>query len=293
MTFSSTEQLVADVQSWLIDPSSNFGWILKGDEIQSNNARRMASREEMTDTKPLLSIVYSIPSVVDHLALTLITDELSDPVSMAHAGDNSGRLFIVEQRGVIRIFGLETDTLLPTPFLDIQGDVFSLDDSGGHNEQGLLGLAFRPDYATNDKFYVNYTISPSGGEWHTMVAEFLVSGNPDVAEPSGQVILQFQQENRNHNGGDLHFGPDGYLYIASGDGGGANDQYDNAQNLDTLKGAILRIDVDGTAEPGAEICGVNGDYGIPPEIPCRAVMTVVMKFCILVCVTPGASASTR
>jgi len=136
-----------------------------------------------------------------------------------------------------------------------------------HNEQGLLGLAFHSDYSGNGIFYVNYTVSPSPGEWHTVVVEFEVSGDPDMAQANGTVILQFQQENRNHNGGDLHFGEDGFLYIASGDGGGGDDQYDNAQNIDTLKGAMLRIDVDGTAPVGGELCSTVQLFGIPEGNP--------------------------
>jgi glucose/arabinose dehydrogenase len=258
MTFASTPQLVTDVQDWLQNPATNFGWIVLGDEVQSKNARRMASRENAEDPKPQLTVTYSIPSVVDNLALNLLTEDLYRPIGMAHAGDGSQRLFIVEQPGVIRIFDLQTGTLLPAPFLDISSDVWD-----GGTEQGLLGLAFHPDYPTNGKFYVNYTIRPSVGEYHTVVAEFEVSEDPDVAESNGTVILQFEQPATNHNGGDLHFGPDGYLYIATGDGGGREDEFDNGQNVNTLLGALLRIDVDGTPAPGAETCGAVTDYGIP------------------------------
>ena len=258
LNFSSTPQLVADIQAWLVDPSTNFGWVLIGIENIEQNARRLASREELDGTAPKLTINYTVPSVVEQLTLNLQTDELDDPVSMAHASDGSHRPFVVEQGGVIRIFDLDTETLLPTPFLDISADVYS-----AGNEQGLLGLAFHPDYETNGKFYVNYIISPAVSEWHTVVAEFQVSPNPDIAQTGGKTILQFQQNATNHNGGDIHFGPDGYLYIASGDGGGREDQYANGQNINTLLGTMLRIDVDGAAQPGAEICGLVADYGIP------------------------------
>jgi glucose/arabinose dehydrogenase len=201
------------------------------------------------------------------LRLTEITTDLENPIGLAHAGDGSGRLFIVEQKGVIRIYDTVNGILLETPFLDIQDEVFSLDDSQGHNEQGLLGLAFHPNYVGNGLFYVNYTTKPAASTWHTVVAEFEVSGDPDVALGAGSVIMEFEQENRNHNGGDLHFGPDGFLYIASGDGGGAGDPDDNAQDLGTLRGAILRIDVDGPAPDGAELCGIVSNYAIPPGNP--------------------------
>jgi glucose/arabinose dehydrogenase len=269
LTFSSSPELIADVTSWVKSPASNHGWILRGDEIRSQNARRVASRECPADPicfedPPKLTVEYTIPSVVDHLSLTVITAELTNPVSIANAGDGSNRLFVVEQEGLIKIYDTETGNLLGIPFLNISAEVFSLVDDGGGNEQGLLGLAFHPEYTVNGLFYVNYTTNPSAGVWHTVVAEFSVSGEPDVAMAVGQVIMEFEQDAKNHNGGDLHFGADGYLYIASGDGGGANDQYGNAQDIDTLKGGILRIDVDGIAAEGAELCGIVNNYAIPP-----------------------------
>ena len=264
LTFSSTPELVADVKNWVAHPETNFGWMVRGDESRLRNARAMASREHVDQPVPKLIIDYTIPSVTDFLALTELTTSLTNPVSVAHAGDNSGRLFIVEQEGIIRIYDTVTNTLLPAPFLDIQNEVFSMQDTGGGNEQGLLGLAFHPDYFNNGRFFVNYTTSPANGVWRTVVAEYGVSLNDDLALESGEVLLEFEQEARNHNGGDIHFGPDGYLYIASGDGGGGNDQYDNAQDIDTLRGALLRIDVDTLAPEGSELCGLVSAYGIPP-----------------------------
>ena len=136
---------------------------------------------------------------------------LSSPVYVTHAGDGSGRLFIVEQAGVIRIFRPGVG-LLPTPFLNITSRVVS----GG--EQGLLSVAFHPSYATNGRFFVNYT-SAAGG-LHSVVAEYKVSpGNPDVADPTELVLLTIPQPFSNHNGGLNLFGPDGMLYIGLGDGG--------------------------------------------------------------------------
>jgi len=269
LTFSSSAELIADVKSWIVNPASNHGWIMRGDEIRAQNARRVASRECPEDTNcfedpPKLTIDYTIPSVVDHLALTAITSELTNPVSFANAGDDSNRLFIVDQEGLIRIYDTQTENLLAASFLDISAEVYSLVDPGGGNEQGLLGLAFHPGYSGNGLFYVNYTTNPATNVWHTVVAEFAVSGDPDLAMAVGEVILEFEQDAKNHNGGDLHFGDDGYLYIATGDGGGANDQYGNAQDIDTLKGGILRIDIDGPVPDGAELCGIVSNYAIPP-----------------------------
>ncbi len=269
MVFASTPELISDVKSWITNPATNHGWILRGDEIRSQNARRMASRECPADgtcfeDPPMLSIEYTIPSVVDHLLLTEITTDLTNPVGLTNAGDGSNRLFIVEQGGVIKIYDSESDSLLPAAFLDISAEVFSLEDPGGGNEQGLLGLAFHPDYPANGLFYVNYSTSPSAGVWHTVVAEYSVSADPDLALGPVRVILEFEQDARNHNGGDMHFGADGFLYIASGDGGGSNDQYDNAQNAFTLKGGMLRIDVNDSPQGDEELCGIVSDYAIPP-----------------------------
>lgn len=166
------------------------------------------------------------------------------PLDIQNAGDGSGRLFIVEQAGVIRI--LQNDALVETPFLDISERV----DDGG-NEQGLLGLAFHPDFAQNGFFYVNYT--EAGG--NTVIARFTASGN--VADPNSEVrLLGVSQPFPNHNGGGLAFGPDGYLYIALGDGGSGGDPQGNGQNRNTLLGKILRIDVNS-----------GNPYAIPADNP--------------------------
>lgn len=170
---------------------------------------------------------------------------LAQPVFVTSPPRDISRLFIVEKPGRIRI--LKWGSLLPAPFLDLTGQV-----STG-SEQGLLGLAFHPDYANNGWFFVNYT-NTSG---NTVVARYRVSANPDVADPSSAVVvLQVNQPYANHNGGHLAFGPDGYLYIGLGDGGSAGDPQGNAQNPSTLLGKMLRIDVD-SASP----------YGIPPSNP--------------------------
>jgi glucose/arabinose dehydrogenase len=172
------------------------------------------------------------------------------PVDLQNAGDNSGRLFVVELAGVIKVFDAGTAQSAKT-FLDITSRVVS------GAERGLLGLAFHPDYETNGYFYVYYTpVSTSV----TRLARYEVtSGDPDLADAGSQVILMDIPQNAdNHNGGQLAFGPDRYLYIAVGDGGGARDPGDHAQNLQTLKGSILRIDVDAQDA---------GNYGIPDTNP--------------------------
>ncbi|MCS7249124.1 MAG: PQQ-dependent sugar dehydrogenase [Anaerolineales bacterium] len=165
----------------------------------------------------------------------VIASGLQAPVDITHAGDGSGRLFVVEQPGRIRV--IKQGTLLSTPFLDITSLVLY----GG--ERGFLGLAFHPNYKQNGYFYVNYTRKPDGA---TVVARYRVSTqNPDVADPSSALtLLLIPQPYANHNGGCLKFGPDGYLYIGMGDGGSGGDPHNYAQNKDSLLGKMLRIDVD-------------------------------------------------
>jgi len=167
-----------------------------------------------------------------------IVSGLQRPVDLQANG--TGRLFVVEKVGRIRI--IENDQLLEAPFLDISDRVGS---SG--NEQGLLGLAFHPQYQQNGRFFVNYT--DTSGD--TVLARFQVSSDPNVADPNSEVkLLGVQQPFPNHNGGVLAFGPDGYLYAGLGDGGSAGDPFGNAQNTGVLLGKILRLDVN-SADPYA------------------------------------------
>jgi len=263
ITFFSTEKLIADVQAWVKNPASNFGWLLRGDENTEENARRLASRESTSQPGPSLLVEYSVPSIADHLSLAQLSAALTGPVGIANAGDGSGRLFVVEQEGIIRIYDLAADLLLAKPFLDIRSKV---DDAG--NEQGLLGLAFHPDFSSNRQFYVYYIRDPGADPDRSVVAMYRASvDDPNIASPDETVLMEFAQNAGNHNGGDLHFGADDYLYIASGDGGGSDDQYLNAQNLYSLKGKMLRIDVDGTPPGSGELCGIVANYAIPPGNP--------------------------
>ncbi|WP_353778526.1 PQQ-dependent sugar dehydrogenase [Winogradskyella sp. 3972H.M.0a.05] len=184
------------------------------------------------------------------IELELFATGLDRPVNIKHAGDD--RLFVVEQEGFISI--VEADgTVNTTPFLDIDSKVYNIGGIG--DERGLLGLAFHPQYATNGYFYVYY-INNSG---NTVVSRFTRTTD-DSADPDSElIILAFNQLFSNHNGGDLAFGPDGYLYIASGDGGSSGDPQNQGQQLNTLLGKLLRIDVDNTA-------GGN-NYAIPADNP--------------------------
>jgi glucose/arabinose dehydrogenase len=176
---------------------------------------------------------------------------LSQPVFVANAGDGSGRLFIVERAGRIRIF--KNGALLPAPFLDIESIVNS---TGG--EEGLLALAFHPNYGTSGQFYTLFTDQDGS----LVLSRFTRSpSNPDLADTNSRISLLTipHPVNQNHNGGTLAFGPDGYLYWSTGDGGSGGDPPNNAQNLSVLLGKVLRLDVD---NPDA---GLN--YGIPTSNP--------------------------
>ncbi len=200
------------------------------------------SRERINMNRLLCACLVAAAGSVANAQLTTqeIANGLDRPVFVTHAGDGSGRLFIIEQEGAIRIIDADGN-LLPTPFLDI--DPLVVGGTSGGNEQGMLGLAFHPDYENNGKFYVNYI--GSGGD--TRVAEYQVSaGDPNIADPStARLILFHSQPFSNHNGGWLGFGPDGYLYIAAGDGGSANDPGNRAARLTQPLGKIHRIDIDG------------------------------------------------
>jgi glucose/arabinose dehydrogenase len=193
------------------------------------------------------------------ITLTPVVSGAAQPVGVYHAGDGSGRLFIVEQVGRVRI--VRDGAFLPAPFLDISGQVLA----GG--ERGLLGLAFPPGFPQQSHFYVNYTRSPDGA---TVVSRFFLSPeDPDIALATGEeVLLLVAQPAANHNAGQLAFGPDGFLYVALGDGGGANDQFQNAQNRGTLFGNLLRLDVEAGIAPYA-VPAANpfvGEAGVLGEI---------------------------
>ncbi len=213
-----------------------------------------------------------------NLTITLeeVASGLTSPLTLTHAGDGSGRLFVVDQIGQIRV--IENGQLLPTPFLDIGSKLPTLGTF--FDERGLLGLAFHPDYENNGRFFVRYS-SPRAGDpnepcnqpgfvvgCHTAVlAEYSVSGDRNVADPNSEIILfQIDEPQFNHNAGHVVFGPDGFLYFSLGDGGGANDGLaddpishgpgGNGQNIETALGSVLRIDVDG-----------GSPFAIPPDNP--------------------------
>lgn len=192
----------------------------------------------------------SAPRAED-VVLTEIASGFNRPLYLANADDGSERLFVLEQTGKVWI--IKDGVRAQQPYLDLSALVTATANNT-YSEQGLLGLAFHPEYATNGRFFVNYT--DRGGR--TVVARYQVSlSNQEVADAgSGQIIFQLEQPFANHNGGHIDFGPDGYLYISLGDGGSANDPLGAGQNRRLLLGSIIRIDVD-SATP----------YAIPPDNP--------------------------
>jgi glucose/arabinose dehydrogenase len=190
------------------------------------------------------------------LTLTGFVNGLVAPVGLESANDGTGRLFVVEQGGTVRI--IQNGVLLATVFLNVTANVESGD------EKGLLGLAFHPNFNVNRRFFINYT-RRVGTQLQTVVSEFAVSAaDANQADPASEaVLLVVDQPFDNHNGGQLAFGPDGFLYIALGDGGSAADPFGNGQNLQVLLGKILRIDVDGVPAGGRQ-------YAIPADNPFAA-----------------------
>jgi len=196
----------------------------------------------------LSAYILISPSLVianPNIQLEPILSGLNSPVAITHAGDGTGRLFITLQVGKVIIYdGLQ---MLPTPFIDIG----SLITTG--SERGLLSVAFHPDYSATGFLYINYT--DLNGD--TSIARYRVSADPNVVDnSSAAILLTIPQPATNHNGGQLQFGPDGYLYIGTGDGGFSGDPANNAQDLNSLLGKILRINVD-----------AGSPYAIPPDNP--------------------------
>lgn len=188
-------------------------------------------------------------SIAQTLTIQSFATGLSGVVDIAHPPSDE-RLFVVQQGGQIKIVNTN-GTINTSPFIDLS----SLIVSGG--EQGLLGLAFHPNYTTNGQFFVNYTRASDGA---TVIAKYTVSStNPNVANTAGTVLMIIAQPYANHNGGCIRFGPDGYLYIGMGDGGSGGDPGNRAQNINENLGKMLRIDVDNPVAP------LN--YGIPSTNP--------------------------
>ncbi len=229
---------------------------------------------------------------LNNVSLQQIGSGFSNPLAVRSAFDGSDRLFVVEQDGLVRILR-PNGAVDPTPFLDISGSGQALTNSSG--ERGLLGIAFHPNFISNGYVYVNYTDLNS--PFNTIVARYTVSaGDADQLDPGTFLeIIRIRQDFSNHNGGDIHFGADGYLYIGMGDGGSGGDPCNRAQDGDpinspppdgstsannmaicntnsadptsALLGKMLRIDVDNAGQNVSGVCGAGTNYGIPMDNP--------------------------
>jgi len=193
-----------------------------------------------------------------NIKFDIVAEGFNSPIYLTNAGDGTNRLFIVDQIG--KIYVVENNELLNQPFLDISNKIVELDFT--YDERGLLGLAFHPNYDENGKLYIYYSSPKSGDaiDHETILSEFKVSENPNIADPlSEKIIFRIDQPEANHNGGQIIFGPEGYLYLGLGDGGGAGDQHEyigNGQDITTALGSLIRIDID------------SGDtYSIPSDNP--------------------------
>ena len=199
----------------------------------------MRSRARLTLAAGALTLLatacMTLPSNAQSQTLSMITDGFVQPLSITHAGDGSGRLFVVEQRGTVRV--VLDDTLVPQHYLDLQ------DRTRSQGERGMLGLAFHPDFVDNGRLFVHYT--DTGGT--TVLSELRAgTADADMVDPASErVILTLEQPYGNHNGGQIAFGPDGFLYLGLGDGGSGGDPLNAGQDLGTWLGTILRLDVDG------------------------------------------------
>lgn len=237
---------IVDAETTLPEPTEIINQTSEATETSEVVSAPVQPTAQPTDAVPTAMPATAVPaSPVDSIQLLPIANGFVRPLGLEHAFDE--RLFVVEQKGTIQI--VQDGQILPIPFLNIEDRVTTRG-----NEQGLLGLAFHPNYQTNGRFFLNYTRSDNA----TVIAEYLVDpSKPNLANPESEsIILTIDQPFQNHNGGQIRFGPDGYLYIGMGDGGSRDDPQNHAQDFDTLLGAMLRIDVD-SGKP----------YAIPADNP--------------------------
>lgn len=223
--------------------TSGFAWVVAS-ACQRSNSSDDLSPDSTTTSSPTIALSAKVVNAYPKLSF-------SSPVEYTYANDGTNRVFVVEQEGRIRVFENDASATSAGTYLDIRGKVAS----GG--EMGLLGLAFHPDFKQNGYFYVNYT---KNNPRETVVSRFKAqSANASEVDPASEVILfKFEQPYSNHNGGKTLFGPDGFLYVSTGDGGSGGDPQNNGQNRKSWLGKILRVDVNGTEK---------GQYSIPADNP--------------------------
>lgn len=199
-------------------------------------------------------------TMAQKVKLQLVTDQVASPVCMAVPGDGSNRQFVLQKEG--KVWVIEDGKFLSTPFIDVSSEMVKINPA--YDERGLLGMAFHPQFSKNGKFYLYYSAPAAnagrGKNHKSVISEFRVAkpGDNTASLSTRRTVMEFDQPESNHNGGDIIFGPDGYLYIATGDGGGGGDRHGstgNGQNLGSLLGKILRINVN------------NDPYSIPADNP--------------------------
>jgi glucose/arabinose dehydrogenase len=230
------------------EPATSTTTTAAGQPINSATTPEPATSTTAEPPTTTTTTTTPLPPLIG-LTYEKVAGDLPFPV-FVDAPPGDGRLFVVTKDGQIHI--IKDGVTLAEPFLSVS------ESTNNDGEQGLLGLAFHPEYSSNGLFYVHY----SDRHGDTKIFEYQVGGHPDLADPdTARLLLVVTQPAGNHNGGMLAFGPDGYLYVALGDGGGANDRYGNGQRTDTVLGALLRIDVDG-GNPGG-----GASYAIPPDNP--------------------------
>ena len=197
-----------------------------------------------TPGAPMTATMAPLPAGIPDPAgykWSMVADGFDSPLGLVSANDGSGRIFVVEQGG--KIWAIKNGEVALDPFLDIGPLLPPSVSQGGYTEQGLLSLAFHPQYKDNGVFFIHY----SDVKGNTTIARYKVSSDPEKADPnSAQIVLKANQPYPDHNGGQIAFGPDGYLYIGLGDGGNPDDPLRNGQNLEQLLAKILRIDINAT-----------------------------------------------
>jgi cysteine-rich repeat protein len=211
------------------------------DDGDTDSGDGCSSTCQLENTSAVCAGMPSTPGTA--LGTVLVAGGLTRPLFVTAPRLDTSRIFILEQDGIVRI--VKNGVLLPTPFIDVSAQAQCC------GEQGLLGMAFAPDYETSGVFYLSYTNNSGKPE----VRRYTVSGNPDVANTTGTLVIDVEDFASNHNGGDITFGPDGFLYFGMGDGGGGGDPQETGQDLNRLLGKILRIDVNAPT------------YTIPPTNP--------------------------
>lgn len=201
-------------------------------------------------------------SIIPDIKLETVVSKLDYPVHIANDGFHQNRVYIVEQDGLIQIIDTNKKIKFKQPFLNIKDRV----TSGG--EKGLLSVAFHPDYPKDKRFFVNYTTENNG--LYTIISEYVADDDLQTTKNSERVLLKIKQPHGNHNGGQIDFGPDGFLYIGMGDGGSGNDPTGNGQNINSLLGTILRIDVNHKSGKSPYTIPTNNPFikktGAKPEI---------------------------